>query len=153
MVALPCLCRGRCTSRTVIQLEYGKLKFENKDQLLVAFLAKQTPQTKKPFMSSYRTKLYPVMGKSCWVLVYSALLVALFSGTNFEDMIASLTWPCTLPPGWSVEWDGPSAGADHPPAEWRFRTGFIDASCYFVSYLLLLPLNTETWIIWVVETL
>ena len=45
------------------------------------------------------------------------MLVALFSGTNFEDMIASLTWPCTLPPGWSVEWDGPSAGADHPPAE------------------------------------
>ena len=37
--------------------------------------------------------------------------------TNFEDMIASLTWPCTLPPGWSVEWDGPSAGSDHPPTE------------------------------------
>jgi len=45
------------------------------------------------------------------------MLVALFSGTNFEDIIASLTWPCTLPPGWSVEWDGPSAGADHPPDE------------------------------------
>jgi hypothetical protein len=43
--------------------------------------------------------------------------VAQFLGTNFEDMIASLTWPCTLPPGWSVEWDGPSAGADHPPAK------------------------------------
>ena len=43
--------------------------------------------------------------------------MALFSGTNFEDLFASLTWPCTLPPGWSVEWDGPSAGADHPPAE------------------------------------
>jgi len=38
-------------------------------------------------------------------------------GTNFEDLFASLTWPCTLHPGWSVEWDGPSAGADHPPAE------------------------------------
>ena len=86
----------------------AKIKSESKDQLLVAFLAKQTPQTKKPCMSSYRTMLYPVIGKS---------LVALFSGTNFEDLIASLTWPCTLPLGWSVEWDGPSAGADHPPAE------------------------------------
>jgi len=44
----------------------------------VAFLAKQTPPTKKPCMSSYRTMLYPVTGQSCWVLVYSALLVALF---------------------------------------------------------------------------
>ena len=129
----------------------AKLKFESKDQLLVAFLAKQIPQTKKPCMSSYRTKLYPMTGKSCWVLVYSTFLVALFLGTNFEDMIASLTWPCTLPPGWSVEWDGPSAGADHPPAEWRFRTGFIDASPPFASCLLLLSLNNETWIIWVVE--
>ena len=40
-----------------------------------------------------------------------------FSGTDFEDMIAGLTWPCTLPPCWSVEWDGPSACADTPPAE------------------------------------
>ena len=70
--------------------------------------------------------------------------MALLSGTDFEDMIVSLTWPCTLPPGWSVEWDGPSAGADHPPAERRFRMGFIDASLYFASYLLMLPLNNET---------
>ena len=95
----------------------AKLKSKSKDQLLVAFLAKQIPQTKKPCMSSYRTMVYPMTGKSCRVLVYSALLVALFSGTNFEDMIASLTWLCTLSPGWSVEWDGPSAGADHPPTE------------------------------------
>ena len=27
------------------------------------------------------------------------------SGDTFEDMIAGLTWPCTLPTGWSVEWD------------------------------------------------
>ena len=129
----------------------AELKFENKDQLLVEFLEKQTPQTKKPCMSCYRTMVYPVTGKSCWVFVYSALLVALFSGTNFEDMVASLTWPCTLPPGWSVEWDGPSAGADHPPAEWCFRTGFIDASHPFVRCLLLLPLrlwhlnNLRSW--------
>ena len=38
--------------------------------------------------------------------------MALFSGENFEDLIAGLTWPCTLPPGWSVVWDGSSAGAD-----------------------------------------
>ena len=50
--------------------------------------------------------------RALWVLH-----MALFSGTNFEDLFASLTWPCTLPPGWFVEWDGPSAGADHPPVE------------------------------------
>ena len=41
--------------------------------------------------------------------------MALFSGENFEDLIVGLTWPCTLPPGWSVEWDGSSAGADASP--------------------------------------
>ena len=125
----------------LIQLEYGKLKFENKDQLLVAFLAKQTPQTKKSCMSSYRTMVYPMTGKSCWVLVYSALFVVLFSGTNFEDMIASLTWPCTLPPGWSVEWDGPSAGADHPPTEWRVSYGLYRCVTCFARRLLLLLLR------------
>ena len=79
----------------------AKLKSKNKDLLLVAFLAKQTPQTKKPCMSSYRTKVYPETGKPCWVLVYSALLVALFSGIAVEDMFTGLT---ALPPGWSVEW-------------------------------------------------
>ena len=38
--------------------------------------------------------------------------MALFSGEKFEDLIAGLTWPCTLPLGWSVEWEGSSAGAD-----------------------------------------
>ena len=57
-------------------------------------------------------------GKPCWVLVYSALLVPLFSGENFEDMIASLTYPCTLPLGWSMVWEGSSAGADASPSEW-----------------------------------
>jgi hypothetical protein len=28
-----------------------------------------------------------------------------FSGMSFEDSVASSPWPCTLPPGWSVEWD------------------------------------------------
>ena len=39
----------------------------------------------------------------------------LFSDETFEDMIAGLTWSCSLPPGWSVVWDGPSVGADASP--------------------------------------
>ena len=35
----------------LIELEYGRLKSEIKDLLLVAFSAKQTPQAKKPCMS------------------------------------------------------------------------------------------------------
>ena len=35
------------------------------------------------------------------------------SGDTFEDQIASLTWPCTLPPGWSVEWDTTPANDDN----------------------------------------
>ena len=49
--------------------------------------------------------------------MYSALLVALFSGETFEDLIAGLTYPCTLPPGWSVEWEGSSADADASTSE------------------------------------
>ena len=43
--------------------------------------------------------------------------MALFLGDDFEDMIAGLTWPCTLPPGWSMVWDGSSAGTDASPPE------------------------------------
>ena len=43
-----------------------KLKSKNKDLLFVVFLAKQTLQTKKPCMSSYRTKVYPETGKPCF---------------------------------------------------------------------------------------
>ena len=43
----------------------AKLKYDNKDKLLEAFLAKQNPQIKEPCMSSYRTKVYPMTGKSC----------------------------------------------------------------------------------------
>ena len=100
-------------------------------------------------MSSYQTKLYLVTGKSCWVLVYSALLVALFSGTNFKDMIASLTWLCTLPPGWSVQWDDPSTGVNHPPTKWRVRTGFIDASHVSLDVFYCFCWDDDTWIIWV----
>jgi hypothetical protein len=38
--------------------------------------------------------------------------VVLFLGEGFEDMIASLTWLCTLPHGWSVEWDASAANDD-----------------------------------------
>jgi hypothetical protein len=31
--------------------------------------------------------------------------VAIFSGVSFEDMVAGLAWPSTLPAGWSVDWD------------------------------------------------
>jgi hypothetical protein len=39
--------------------------------------------------------------------------VGLFSGETFEDMVASLTWPYTLPSGWLVEWDTSSANDDN----------------------------------------
>jgi hypothetical protein len=32
---------------------------------------------------------------------------------SLEDQVASLTYPCSLHPGWSVEWDTSSAGNDH----------------------------------------
>jgi len=51
--------------------------------------------------------------KSCWVLVYSALMCCCFvSEMTFEKQIANLTWPCTLPEGWSVVWDPKPNGQD-----------------------------------------
>ena len=102
----------------LIELESWKLKSESKDLLLDAFRQNKPLQPKSLACLVKWTKLYPLMGKSCCVLVYSALLVALFSSENFEDMFAGLTYPCTLPPGWSVEWEGSSAGADASPSEW-----------------------------------
>ena len=46
------LFRDSCSFRLLTELEYGKLKFVIKDLLLDVFLAKQTPQAKKPCMSS-----------------------------------------------------------------------------------------------------
>jgi len=66
-------------------------------------------------------------------------------------MIASLTWPCTLPPGWSVEWD--TTPASDGNAEWchvrasswhhvsSFRTRFISAA-----------LNSDLLSIWTSST-
>jgi hypothetical protein len=57
-------------------------------------------------------------------------------------MIAGLTWPCKLPPCWSVVWDESSAGADSDTQEWclvrALSRCLIIASCH-----LLLPLNNE----------
>jgi hypothetical protein len=39
--------------------------------------------------------------------------MALFSGRTFDDMVASLIWPCTLPSVWSVEWDAFPANNDN----------------------------------------
>ena len=57
-------------------------------------------------------------------------------------MIAGVTWPCNLPPGWSVVWDGPSADADSDPQEWclvwTLSRCLVTARCR-----MLLPLNNE----------
>jgi hypothetical protein len=74
----------------ILELE---LKYENKDQLLVAF-GKTNLAAKKPCMSSC---IFFLSGKSCWVLVYSALLNLLFSGNPI--------WPGVIPEGWEVEWE------------------------------------------------
>jgi hypothetical protein len=29
-----------------------------------------------------------------------------------QDMVDGVTWPSTLPPGWTVEWDAASTGED-----------------------------------------
>jgi hypothetical protein len=42
------------------------------------------------------------------------LLVAQFFFTgSLEDMVAGVTWPSILPPGWTVEWDLASAEEEH----------------------------------------
>ena len=65
-------------------------------------------------MSRSRWIRYHPTGKSCGVLVYSALLEAMFSGNvAVEDMVASVTWPCQLPSGWTIEWNPSSVGEDH----------------------------------------
>ena len=71
----------------LIELELWKLKSKNMDILLVAFRQNKPLQPKSLACLVKWVKVYPLMGKSCWVLVYSALLVALFSGDPFEDMV------------------------------------------------------------------
>jgi hypothetical protein len=39
--------------------------------------------------------------------------VVLFSGETFEDIVTSLTWPCIIPPGWSMDWDASPGNDDN----------------------------------------
>ena len=96
----------------VNQLESWKLKFEIKDLLFIAFQQKETRASQTLHSLAIVGLVYPLTVKSCWVLEYSALLLNPFSGMSFEEQIANLTYPCSLPPGWSVEWDTSSAGND-----------------------------------------
>jgi hypothetical protein len=36
----------------------------------------------------------------------------IFAGT-MQEMVDGVTWPTTLPPGWTVEWDVAPAGEEH----------------------------------------
>jgi hypothetical protein len=36
----------------------------------------------------------------------------IFAGT-LQDMVDGVTWPTTLPPGWTVEWDAAPVGEEH----------------------------------------
>ena len=56
--------------------------------------------------------------------------MALFSSVTSEEMIAGLTWSCSLPPGWSIEWDGSLAGADTSPFRVMSCMDFIEMSSY-----------------------
>ena len=56
--------------------------------------------------------------------------MALFSSVFFEDMVAGLTWPCTLPPGWSVEWDASPANDDSIPSNVTYE---LDRDIVFLS--------------------
>ena len=108
----------------VNQLEI-ELKFENKDQLLVAF-GKTNPPAKKPCMSSCISFW---SGKSCWVLVYSALLNLWFSGNDI--------WPGQIPDGWELQWE-------NDDNEWRIMNGL--SWCVATTSLFSAVLNSELYV-------
>ena len=83
------VCVDRSLSRLDNPTRIWKLKLENKDLLFVAFQQKKPQSLHKLCM--YRATIYPLTGQSCWVLVYSDLLVTLFSGMTLEDPNTSLT--------------------------------------------------------------
>ena len=69
----------------VNQLEYGKLKYELKDLLFIAFQQRK-PEPFRTLHSLVKVdKVYPLTVKSYWVLVYSALLLNPVLGMSFED--------------------------------------------------------------------
>ena len=76
----------------VIILEF-ELKIENKDQHLVAF-GKTNPLAKKP--ACLESFIF-LSGKSCWVFLYSAFWLSLFSGDD--------VWSGPIPEGWEIQWE------------------------------------------------
>jgi hypothetical protein len=100
-----------CLPRMVNQLELDA-KTWKQGLTLRCFFAKLT-LSQKPCMSRSWLNIYHSSGKPGWVLACSVLLVVLFLGETFEDMVASLAWPCILPPSWLVEWDAFSANDDN----------------------------------------
>jgi hypothetical protein len=59
---------------------------------------------------------------------------------SFEDSVASCPWPCTLPRGWSVEWDPYPAGNDprNDAMLWaKYGASFATSSRVVVSFPLL----------------
>jgi hypothetical protein len=45
------------------------------------------------------------------ISILSLACDTIFAGT-LHDMVDGVTWPSTLPPGWTVEWDVAPAGED-----------------------------------------
>jgi hypothetical protein len=39
--------------------------------------------------------------------------VAQFFAGTIQELVDGVTWPTTLPPGWTVEWDVAPAGEEH----------------------------------------
>ena len=75
---------------------------------------KTNPSSQKPCMSR-QWAMYTNSRVSLAEYQYTQPCLWLYfvSGETFEDMIASLTWPRTLPPGRSVEWDPTPANDDN----------------------------------------
>ena len=91
MFSLPCSFEIVAYLEWLIEIEYGKLKYEIKDLLLVDFWQNKHLKPKSLACLVKWTKLYPLTGKSCGVFVYSALLVALFSGVQLGFGLMSCT--------------------------------------------------------------
>ena len=92
-----------------VTLNFAKLKPDLETQLVL--LANQTPQPNSCMSrgrgvdSSHRVSLakYQYTQPCLWHN---------FTG-SLEDMVAGVTWPSILPPGWTLEWDPASAEEEH----------------------------------------
>ena len=130
--------RDKCLPIMINQHRIWKLKLECKDLLFIAFQQKQTQNPTKPCMSRQRTMVYPVTGKPCWVLIFSALLVALFfrywlwGNDCWFDLALYLALGL-------VSWVGRSLSERRYPSCWVMsHTGFIVASYVSLVVVLLL---------------